>query len=127
MRMSIILGRCICAAAALSLAVPTMVQATAPVASATTDPPLIGVAPEGREIPADEADQLRGGKIKIALVIVKEGRRQVMRLISCSSSSACRNEAFQRFGKKVVEAVITDISLSAAQRQACRLGFSLAC
>lgn len=97
-------------------------------ATPSSDPQLAGVVPQGREIPVSEAEQLRGGgKIKVAVVILRQGRNLVTRVIDCTSSSACRNEAARRFGKGVVEAVFYDTLLGAAKKQACRSGFRSAC
>lgn len=111
-------------------------NAAAPQVPSQTQPPaaalengagVVSSIPEGRDIPAAEAEQLRGGRVKIALVIVRAGGRQVMRLITCSSDSACRREAIQRFGQFAIETIITGVAYDVVKRAACRRGVLIAC
>lgn len=126
MKMTGNLGRSACIAAALSMAMPTMAQTMSPATGSGQQ--LESNFPEGRSIPPNEAEQLRGGgKIKIAVVILRVGGRLMMRVINCTSSSACRNEAIRRFGGAAVRWIASGVAFDALARQACRSGFRIAC
>ncbi len=131
MRTDSIMGRSLFVAAAFAFASPISAQTTA-----QTEPtvlPLLDIAdedsiPQGLDIPSDEAEQMRGGgKIKVALVVLKKGKTLVYKFITCTSSSNCRNAAFKRYGREAVKQVFWSTGIAGAQKLACKAGFQKLC